>query len=181
MKLYTKTGDEGNTSLYDGSRLGKDELVFDVLGNLDELSSQIGLLCTKINLKLGSIFTPVHNKTLFLREIQSLLLDIGSNIATRDEIKKKRVSRITENHVADMEKKIDECDSKNKKLTVFLILGEEELDALCHVCRAVARRTERSMWKLQRDEKYGVNVDENILKYMNRLSDFFFAFARNLC
>lgn len=168
MKLYTKTGDKGMTSLYDGSRMSKGSVIFDVLGNLDELSSHIGVLCAKIE-QVDLLF--------ILRQIQVKLLDIGSNIAVIDEKKKKRVPKITEDDVKCVEEWIDKCESINGKLTEFLLTGIKEKDSQCHVCRSVSRRVERSMWKLMNDDE--LDIDESILKYMNRLSDFFFAFARN--
>lgn len=169
-KLYTKTGDKGKTSLYDGSRRYKGEIIFDVLGNIDELSSHIGLLCTKL-----SESNTINSKDI-LRQIQVNLLDIGSNIAVIDENKKKKVPKISENDVKRIEGWIDKCEEKNEKLTEFLLTGVREIDAQSHVCRSVTRRVERSLWKLVDD----IDVDSKILQYINRLSDFFFAFARNL-
>lgn len=168
MKLYTKTGDKGMTSLYDGSRKSKGSVIFDVLGNLDELSSHIGVLCAKIE---------QPDLLYILREIQVKLLDIGSNIAVIDQKKKKRVTKIEEKDVHRVEIWIDTCEEENGKLTEFLLPGFEEKDSQCHVCRSVSRRVERSMWKLMNDDE--IEIDDEILKYMNRLSDFFFAFARN--
>lgn len=182
-KLYTKTGDTGITSLYDGSKRSKGHIIFDVLGNLDELSSNIGFLCAKVysrEIEDRSNFSELIDKSVSncdkLREIQVTLLDIGSNIAVIDENKKKRVPKITENNVGRIEGWIDKCEGKNEKLTEFLLPGIKEIDSQCHICRSVTRRVERSMWQLN-DE---VDIDENILKYMNRLSDFFFAFSRIL-
>lgn len=168
MKLYTKTGDKGMTSLYDGSRKSKGSVIFDVLGNLDELSSHIGVLCSKIK---------KDNFLCILRIIQTKLLDIGSNIAVIDEKKKKRVPKIEEKDVHIVENWIDTCEKDNKKLTEFLLPGVGETDSQCHVCRSVSRRVERSMWKLINDD--GIEITDEILKYMNRLSDFFFALSRN--
>lgn len=204
-KLYTKTGDSGKTSLYDGSRIEKDSIIFDVLGNIDELSSHIGLLCAQISSRAMNKPTQKHSsdldesykktldmyntdieniKTLQypLREIQAKLLNIGSNIAVINPKKKERVPRITEGDVKTLESLIDKCESVNGKLTEFLLPGYEMADAQCHVCRSVSRRTERSLWMLSKSEIDGklITIDINIFKYMNRLSDFFFAFARNL-
>lgn len=169
-KLYTKTGDTGKTSLYDGSRQSKSHIIFDVLGNLDELSSQIGLLCAYIGSETNS-----ETKSP-LRKIQVKLLDIGSNIAVIDPNKKKRVPKIIEDDVKELEKWIDICENRNKKLTVFLLPGVNMSDSQCHICRSTSRRVERSMWKLDS----AVPIDPSIFKYVNRLSDFFFAFSRNL-
>ena len=168
-KLYTKTGDKGTTSLYDGSRRYKGNIIFDVLGNLDELSSHIGLLCAKISESLAT------NSKDILRQIQVNLLDIGSNIAVIDENKKKKVPKINDKDVIKIEGWIDKCEEKNEKLTEFLLAGVKDIDAQSHVCRSMTRRVERSMWRLA-DE---IDIDDNILQYMNRLSDFFFAFSRN--
>lgn len=181
-KLYTKTGDNGLTSLYDGSRRKKSSLFFDVLGDLDELASHIGLLCAKIKSNTQSSSTQLSSTQLSatqqdqLRELQVKLLDIGSNIAVVDKKKKEKVPKLTEDDVEKVEKWIDICEQSNGKLTEFLLTGVDETDSQCHVCRSVSRRAERCMWRLC-DE---VEVDPIILKYMNRLSDFFFAFARNL-
>ena len=179
-KLYTKTGDNGTTSLYDGSRLKKNSIFFDVLGDLDELASHIGLLSAKINdesLNICIEFDFSYSiKIDKLREIQVKLVDIGSNIAVVDERKKEKVPKLTEQDVKKVENWIDECEQTNTKLTEFLLTGVRQADSQCNICRSVSRRVERGMWKLN-DE---VEVDPNILKYMNRLSDFFFAFARNL-
>ena len=179
-KLYTKTGDNGTTSLYDGSRLKKNNIHFSVLGDLDELGSNIGLLCAKINdenlnscIEFDFAYSLKIDK---LREIQVKLLDIGSNIAVIDKKKKEKVPKLTEYDVEILEQWIDECEQKNTKLTEFLLTGVGQSDSQSNVCRSVSRRVERGMWNLN-DE---VEVDESILKYMNRLSDFFFAFARNL-
>ena len=209
-RLYTKTGDHGMTYLYDGSRRKKSSTFFDVLGDVDELSSHIGLLCSIIidtttkkhnslymffsnlfnNDKFlnvyTNIFTPLESnntelnsngvdKTItILRTIQVTLLDIGSNIAVVDITKKDKVPTITKNNINQLEVLIDLYDTI--PLNEFVLTGVSQVDSQCHVCRSVCRRAERCMWKLT-DE---VDIDEHILQYMNRLSDFFFAFSRYL-
>lgn len=171
MKLYTRTGDEGLTYLYDGKRIPKSSIFFEVLGNLDELGSQIGLLYS-------------YTKDKRLKKIQAKLLNIGSNVAVTQ---KKKVPQINEDDVSVMEKWIDDCESKNDKLVEFVLSGVEVADSQCHVCRSISRRTERSMWKFNECEeeinglemRY-INISSDILKYMNRLSDYFFALSRNL-
>lgn len=172
-KLYTKTGDCGITSLYDGSKKEKKSAIFDALGDIDELGSNIGLLITKIE---DSKFRDI------MRIIQVKLLDIGSNVAVIDEKKRGRVPQIEENDVFVMEKWIDECEEKTSKLTEFLLCGVSDTDAQCHVCRSVSRRMERSLWKINGliDNDVCIYVDDNIMKYVNRLSDFLFAYSRVL-
>ena len=175
-KLYTKTGDNGTTYLYDGSKRQKNSIFFDVLGDLDELASHIGLLCANIY----TSFIDVNHISVMsdrLREIQVKLLDIGSNIAVVNHEKKKMIPKLSEDDVKRIEDWIDLCEQSNDELTEFLLTGVGQTDSQCHICRSVTRRVERHMWMLHYDE---VDVDENILKYINRLSDFFFAFSRNL-
>ena len=198
-KLYTKTGDGGMTYLYDGSRRKKNSMFFDVLGDIDELSSHIGMLCAIISdvevknnwcTTITNFFKndtsivdysisededeDTETKLTILRDIQVKLLDIGSNIAVVDYTKKDKVPKLTDDDVKKLESLIDLYDIV--PLKEFLITGVGKSDSQCHICRSCSRRAERSMWKLTEE----VDVDENILKYMNRLSDFFFSFSRNL-
>ena len=114
----------------------KSSVIFEALGDLDELSSHIGLLCTRVG------------EQRFLRLIQVKLIDISSNLATLDEQKRKRVRKITEEDVKEIEGKIDEYEEKNGKLTEFLLPGSTIADLQCHVCRSVSRRAERSVWNI---------------------------------
>lgn len=182
MKLYTKTGDNGITSLYDGNRIPKFSIFFEVLGDIDELSSNIGLLCAYLYEK--------EYPDKYLRGIQKNLLDIGSNIAVVNEKRKKSVPQITISDVERIEQFIDMCESRNSKLTEFLLPGFNKADAQCHICRSITRRVERGLWKIQYSDETingesvinmeDVDIDKNIIIYINRLSDFFFAFSRNL-
>lgn len=161
MKVYTRTGDNGLTSLYDGSRVAKTEQIFDVLGALDELASHIGVLCSKYK----------HCRE-FLQFVQRKLLNIGSIIATPSVDENTVLPTIQDEDVVRIENEIDELDEVLKPLTVFLIMdGVNEPSAYAHVCRTVCRRAEREL------EKYG-NVDRTITRFANRLSDYFFTLAR---
>jgi len=176
-KLYTKTGDKGMTNLYDMRRVGKHELYFEVLGDLDELSACIGLACTYLENFPDSLN--------LLRRIQSDLLDIGSDFATTKN--REKVKKMSHDDVKNLEIYIDEFCGKTPKLTEFILPGYKQLDAQLHICRAVCRRAERHMWALFRkisDEFNPIFLvsyelpDENTFIYINRLSDFFFAMAR---
>jgi cob(I)alamin adenosyltransferase len=168
-KIYTKTGDGGETDLYDGSRLAKTEAIFDVLGTLDELSSHIGVLITIC----GTPWLPdVRTKTLGkrLREIQQTLLDIGSIIATPNPVDRKLpdISGIVES----VESFIDGMESLLPALTTFLLVGgQNTTESQAHVCRTVARRAEREFLKS------GIDND-TIRIWLNRISDYFFTLAR---
>lgn len=175
-KLYTKTGDKGITSLYDRRRVSKSNFIIDFLGDLDELSAHVGLLCVAVG-------DESCNKNL--RRIQSKLLDIGSSIATTK--KEKRTTDIDAEEVKRIEGWIDDCQQETKdlrkELREFVLPGVTVADAQAHVCRAVARRAERKLCKINEDEQLNQNgpyVNSNILQYMNRLSDYFFALSREL-
>ena len=166
MKIYTKTGDAGNTSLYDGSRAPKFSVVFQVLGEIDELNSRIGLLCTHMP------------DTDMLRKIQRTLQDFNSHIATIDKTNKK-LPDLPESLVLELENMIDEMEKVCPKLTKFILPGVTTPDALSHLCRTQARKAERYIVDMHFSHK--VEIPEIIMKYMNRLSDFFFVFSRWIC
>jgi cob(I)alamin adenosyltransferase len=179
MKVYTKTGDKGFTSLYDGSRKSKSNIHFEVLGSIDELSSRIGMLVALTN-----------DKIPILRKIQRILQDFNSHIATIDKIGK-RLPLFDVNLVSELENSIDEMETVNPKLTKFIIPGVKQDDAQAHMCRTQARTVERNLLRLLEDYKNKeetfsndnttFTIPEVILTYMNRLSDYFFVLARWLC
>lgn len=193
IKLYTKAGDKGNTVLYDSKGHSKSDLVFDVLGDLDELSAHIGMLKSMAGLYLDFSLMPEikehftnlrHPNWDFLKTIQSKLLDIGSAIA----ISKKEYIAITEDDIKSIEKEIDKLEEENTPLKVFILPGVNLPDSQAHICRAVTRRVEREFVRYGKQDVQALgqlmsekmrNYSE-ILKYLNRLSDYFFALARNL-
>jgi cob(I)alamin adenosyltransferase len=165
MKIYTKTGDKGETSLYDGSRAPKYSEVFNVLGEVDELNSRVGLLCTYLL------------DTTILRKIQRTLQDFNSHIATVDKTNKK-LPLLDETLVSELEAFIDEMEKECPKLTKFILPGVTTPDALAHLCRTQTRKAERKILKLSNN---GAILPDIIFRYMNRLSDFFFVFSRWVC
>lgn len=179
MKIYTKTGDNGTTALFGGKRVSKADTRMELLGNIDELNSMLGVvivLSRKLNVRiLGKD----------LARIQGELLLLGADIATPFEIQKSllrsksfggqaKVKRISEKEVASLEEEIDEIEKKLDPLVNFILPGGHEVAALLHLARSVARRAERSLVRLQEQEK----INPEILKYMNRLSDWLFVQAR---
>lgn len=172
MKIYTRTGDNGTTGLYDGSRVQKTDQILDVLGTLDELSAHIGMLL--FFLKRTYITEAVDSLSIipFLRNLQSILLNIGSIVATPNPSPGQVLPSITQYNVDSVERLIDGMDKRLKPLTVFIIQdGKNEMEFTSHICRTITRRAEREL------NKYG-NVGDVILKFVNRLSDFFFTLAR---
>jgi cob(I)alamin adenosyltransferase len=182
MKIYTRSGDEGNSSLYDGSRISKSEIFFDVLGELDELSSRIGLL--------SSLLSSDDTLFEFLRIIQGKIQDINTIIATIKT--KKELPKITDFDILVIEQQIDNLEKNNEPLTKFILPGVTHLDSQSHLCRTQARKVERYLWKLHNSkdniiktngviELKDIVIDNTITSYVNRLSDFFFVLARFLC
>lgn len=180
MKIYTKTGDKGITSLYDGNRVSKTSYVFDVLGEIDELSSRLGIVCASD--KENYISDQ-------LRIIQRKLQDINSILATF-ETQKRKLPEILDTDIKFLEDNIDTFSKNTPALTNFILPGVTIPDSHLHLCRSQTRKIERMLWKftsdctIQTDKKtiYRENgLDENILKYFNRLSDYLFASARFVC
>ncbi len=166
--VYTKTGDKGYTSLVGGQRILKSEIRLDSYGSIDELNSFIGLLmCDLEDVSEISLFT----------EIQKRLFTIGSILATENkELALKYGCEITTDDISTLENAIDEIDSGLPKMRYFVLPGGTKTGALAHVCRTVCRRAERYIIALSSEAE----VDENLLIYVNRLSDLLFVLARKL-
>ncbi len=165
MKIYTKTGDKGQTSLYDNTRVDKDSIRVESYGTVDELSSSIGLARTFIDDK--------EIIDILLR-IQRELFDVAGELATMD--KEKFPEKINEEHVAWLEGVIDTYIQKIPNINKFIIPGSSRASAALHVARTVCRRAERRIITLSKDE----SVSPILVKYVNRLSDALYAMARFL-
>ena len=167
MKIYTKGGDKGETALHGGKRVPKDIIRIEAYGTIDELNSYIGLAATEIT---DQKVTKVINK------IQNYLFVLGADLSSPEieENKNKNIPRITEQHCTDLEKEIDYFDSLNEELRNFILPGGSKGASLLHVCRTVCRRGEREVVTLNKEEKIG----QNIIIFLNRLSDLFFVLAR---
>ncbi len=167
MKIYTKTGDKGETSLYSGKRLPKDDIRIEAYGTIDELNAHIGLLTTYV--EDGSWRT-------FLSQIQSQLFVIGSHLACESDFNKERLPKLDAKWVKNLEDAIDEIEKQLDPLRHFVLPGGSVSSSQCHICRTVCRRAERRIVSL-----YQVEVNEPfIIEYMNRLSDFLFVLSRLL-
>lgn len=168
MKLYTKTGDKGQTGLIGGTRVAKNDVRLDAYGTVDELNSFIGLLTTY----------PIPVKELlFLRLIQNRLFTVGSHLATdTTKVELQQASILSDDDITQIEIEIDRIDDFLPPLSSFILPGGSQAGALSHVCRTVSRRAERRMFDM--NEIYP--VDSKILIYFNRLSDYFFALSRLL-
>ena len=167
MKIYTKTGDGGKTSLIGGMRVSKTNPRVCAYGSVDELNSILGVLRAKL--------TDSSEKAMIF-EIQNTLLTIGTLLATPSGTDFPKGFEFKESWLNFLEENIDEMQKKLPEIKNFIIYGENELSALCHFCRSIARRAERDVVFLHENEE----IDENLTKYINRLSDFLFTFARFL-
>lgn len=175
MKIYTKTGDKGMTSLCDGSRLSKDDIRIEAYGTLDELNAHIGLLISLLqtsSLKEGVQST--SNLTDFLSEIQEELFVIGGELA-RVEIKTQELVS-TQKLIAKIETIIDELSSQLPVQHHFVLPGGIISAAQSHVCRTICRRAERRIVALS----HVATVSPKIFIFVNRLSDYFFILSRYL-
>lgn len=167
-KIYTKTGDKGETSLLGGKKVSKAHLRIDAYGNVDELNSFIGLLKDhkEVEARIGNQFY----------WIQEHLFSIGSILATENSFKGFELPKITHVEIKQLEVWIDKTSGELPELKNFILPGGHEVVSLCHVCRTVCRRTERSIVALAQQEP----VAEDIIIFINRLSDYFFIMARKM-
>ena len=165
MKIYTKTGDQGTTSLFGGKRVSKSDLRIDAYGTVDELNSYVGLLRDQgVNKKRNEV----------LVEIQDRLFTSGSILATEPGNVKVKIPSLQETDITFLEKQIDEMDAQLPPMKSFVLPGGHESVSFGHVARTVCRRAERLVIALDQIEK----VDELVIKYLNRLSDYLFVLCR---
>ena len=168
MKLYTRTGDSGMTSLVGGQRVPKTHVRLNAYGTVDELNSHIGLLIAE----LGD--SPDIDQLL---DTQNLLFTIGSMLATDTSSRDYRPGRyVTAEDVAALEHAIDAAEEGLPGWRGFILPGGTKAAAQAHVCRTVCRRAERCIYVLAEE----ADVDAQLLAYMNRLSDYFFALAKKI-
>jgi cob(I)alamin adenosyltransferase len=164
-KIYTKTGDKGETSLLGGSRVPKTHDRIEAYGTIDELNAHIGMMISLCK------WPEVES---FLASIQSELFVLGSHLANESEGMKKYLPDFNENLIPLMETEIDRMDQHLEKLTHFILPGGSTAIACCHICRTVARRAERRILSAAIEGPYA----EHCHRFLNRLSDYFFVLAR---
>lgn len=170
MKLYTKLGDDGSTSLYGGRRVMKDDIRIEVSGEIDELNAHIGLLSTMVE----------GDAIEMLNEIQARLFIVGASLSSAVVKSSWRVgkevngeSSLSDIELARLEQEIDRLQAVVPQLDTFVLPGGCTKSAQSHVCRTVCRRVERRLVALSRD----VDVDALTMRFVNRLSDYFFSLA----
>ena len=167
MKIYTKTGDQGTTSLIGGRRVPKYHLRIDAYGTIDELISYIGLI------RSPEIDIAIRNNLL---AIQDRLMVCAAILATDCEDCKVKIPELQDIDIETLEKEIDIMEAELPQLNSFLLLGGHYVVAYCNVARTVCRRAERIIIHLSEE----LFVPENLLKYINRLSDYLFVLSRKL-
>ncbi|MBK5461134.1 cob(I)yrinic acid a,c-diamide adenosyltransferase [Peribacillus sp. TH27] len=165
MKIYTRTGDKGQTSVI-GGRLDKDDIRVESYGTVDEVNSYIGLAVTELD---SVIFADVLTD---LEKIQHELFDCGGDLATVSE---KAPQKLTDEAITYLEERIDAFIVEAPELEKFILPGGSKASATIHIARTVTRRAERLVVSLI---KSGAAVSPLSLQYLNRLSDYFFAVAR---
>lgn len=165
MKIYTKTGDSGDTSLFGGQRVPKDALRIEAYGTVDELNSVLGIVrADNQDAEIDRILSNVQNQ----------LFELGADLATPRSVQKKGVKRIDPKDVQQLEKVIDTVDPMLKPLRSFVLPGGSPLAARLHFARTVCRRAERAVVRLSRNEDIG----DTLTIYLNRLSDLLFVLSR---
>ena len=169
MKIYTKTGDKGQTSLVSGKRVDKFHLRIESYGTVDELNSYVGLL-------RDQEVNEVRKDTL--KEIQDRLFTIGSLLASEPDNQKKKVPDLLDTDVEFLEKEIDKMDEVLLAMRFFILPGGHPSISFGHVARTVCRRSERLVLKLSQQEE--IVAGELIARYLNRLSDYLFVLCRKM-
>ncbi len=165
MKIYTKTGDKGDTSLFGGQRVPKDALRIEAYGTVDELNSVLGIVRSD---------NQDREIDAILDRIQNELFDLGADLATPGSVASKHIKRIEPRHSEHLEQMIDKLEAHLKPLKTFVLPGGSPVAARLHFARTVCRRAERTVVRLTRNEDIG----EGITIYLNRLSDLLFVMAR---
>ena len=163
-KIYTKTGDGGDTALGDGERVLKDSLRVSAYGNVDELNASIGIITLYANAELKRK----------LKNIQNDLFDIGADLCVPISEKNKDRLRLSTNQIETLEREIDEMNSILEPLNSFVLPGGCRSATFLHMARTICRRAERSVVSLRSQEK----INDNTLVYLNRLSDWLFVASR---
>lgn len=168
MKIYTRTGDQGTTSLFGGRRVSKANQRIDAYGTVDELNSHIGLVRDQeVNAKRTDQLTRIQN-TLFI---------IGSILATEPGNEKVKIPSLREEDIVFLEMEIDVMEAELEPLRFFILPGGHQAVSFCHIARTVCRRSERLAIALFEREAGDIGM---VIKYLNRLSDYLFVLSRKM-
>jgi cob(I)alamin adenosyltransferase len=171
MKIYTKKGDKGETSLVDGSKVKKSTLRIETYGTVDELNSHLGILSSLLE---GDEQLSIARYDVM--HLQTYLFQMGSQLACVDEEMAQKLPQFKESLISELEDKIDKMDEKLPELKNFILPGGHPGASQAHVCRTICRRAERLCVKLDEEEKLRFPA----VVFLNRLSDYFFVLARHI-
>jgi cob(I)alamin adenosyltransferase len=166
-RIYTKTGDQGQTHLAGGQRVSKDSPRIECYGTVDELNAFVGMAAIS-----ASEFVPVLAP--ILRRVQHELFNLGSILATKPEDVHPKQARVTETEIRQLETEIDRMNADLAPLRSFVLPGGTRLNTELHACRTICRRAERLAVSLAREEQ----IPSETIQYLNRLSDAFFVWSR---
>lgn len=167
-RIYTRTGDKGETRLVGGQKIAKDDLRIDCYGTVDELNAFVG--ATRVTAEQARL----QEFAAILKRVQHELFNLGSILATLPEDVHPKQPRITAAEIAKLEEEIDAANEKLPPLRSFVLPGGSRLDAELHICRTVCRRAERLLVTLAREQ----HIPSEAIQYLNRLSDAFFVWSR---
>jgi cob(I)alamin adenosyltransferase len=165
MKIYTRTGDGGETSLFGGQRVKKNASRIRAYGTVDELNASLGVA-------IASAEPDELAETL--RQLQQELFTVGADLATPSGTKESRTVRVSDEHIRRLESEIDRHDETLEPLKNFILPGGTERAAALHLARTICRRAEREIIELAEQEK----INERVIVYLNRFSDLLFVLAR---
>ena len=169
MKIYSKTGDTGETGLFGGKRVAKDDARVEAYGSVDELNAFLGALA-------DTIVQPSEVYSFLTNEVQCRLFDLGSHLATDPTGSFQLPSGLQESDLLALEVWIDKMTEELPPLKNFILPGGHPSVSAAHICRTVCRRAERAVIRLHHDSP----VEAIVIQYLNRLSDYFFVLARSL-
>lgn len=175
MKIYTKTGDKGTTSLVGGTRINKDDIRLEAYGTIDELNSWIGFIISLLSAECRGRSAEAEVKDVLVK-IQNTLFDLGCALATEKEAKW-QPKQITDEDIMLVEKEIDLMENELPRHDKFILPGGTQSASAAHIARTVCRRAERIMVALPADS---CPSQKEALAYVNRLSDYLFVLARYL-
>ncbi len=168
MKVYTKFGDKGSTALIGGERVSKNSVRVEAYGTVDELTAFIGLLGDKLK---SNDATAEYTEQLY--RINSMLMNVEAHLAAGEEVDFK-LPEITEESIKELEDGIDKMQEQVPAITSFTLPGGHEVVSLCHICRTICRRAERRSIAVAEQAE----IDEMVLRYLNRLSDYLYLLGR---
>jgi cob(I)alamin adenosyltransferase len=169
MKIYTKRGDKGKTSLLGGDKVSKYDIRIEAYGTVDELNAHVGTLRAQL--------AKAHENILL--QIQNDLFTMGSTLAATPKARKNmQLPELDAKHIQDLEDYIDQMESALPALTSFILAGRTAIDGQCHIARCVCRRAERRVVELV--EHIDKELGDLPVQYLNRLSDFLFVLARKV-